>query len=135
MSKKVILKGQVLATEEFVEEKVSKIIIKETPSLSGTYKSDEAGSGFTFAMDNVNALLAAIAGKPRAVQITLVDSVNVRGYKVVCLVGFTNSDIEEVTFEFTTQLKGTHFRHYGTAQLTNGCVTADVIVTSSDYNG
>lgn len=132
MSKKVILKGQVLATEEFVEEKISKIVIKETPSLSGTFK-DDTGNGFILPMDNVNALLAEIAGKPRAVQATLVDSAHSRGYKVVCFVGFTNSDIEEVTFEFTTQLKGASFRHYGTAQLSNGCVTADVTVTSSDY--
>lgn len=132
MSKKVILKGQVLATEEFVEEKISKIVIKETPSLSGTFK-DDTGNGFILPMDNVNALLAEIAGKPRAVQTTLVDPTHSRGYKVVCFVGFTNSDIEEVTFEFTTQLKGASFRHYGTAQLYNGCVTADVIVTSSDY--
>ncbi len=134
MSKKVILKGQVLATEEYVEERISKVAIKETPSLSGTFKSD-TGDGFILPMDNVNALLATIAGKPRAVQATLVDSTHARGYKVVCLVGFTNSDIEEVTFEFTIQLQGLYFRHYGTATLTNGCVTADVIVTSSDYNG
>lgn len=135
MSKKIILKEQVLATEEFVEERISNIVIKETPSLSGTYNSNETGSGFTFAMDNVNTLLAEITGKPRAVQATLVDQDHARGYKVVCLVGFTNSNIEEVTFEFTTQLQGLYFRHYGTATLTNGCVTADVFVTSSDYNG
>lgn len=135
MSKKVILKKQVLATEEYVQEQLAKIQPKEY-TLTGTPGDKGGYSGYFFPMDEVNALIANLAKNPSQIKIILNDEAHSRVYTMLGHVGFNNSaGTEEVSLHFIAITSGLYFRHYGSATLTNSFITEDLFCFSEDYNG